>query len=224
MNTPSTRSSTDSQTTPLKIVKLGGSLLGLPDCVERLTNLLSTLSNAVVVAGGGRAADRVRRWDESGLFSSHEAHWMAIAAMSFNSLQLAESSDRFQLVTSREECANITCQQMTPVLDVMSLLRTNDAFSKIPESWDVTSDSICVFIAREWNADLCLLKSVDPGPDPAKHLDHFFCDAAGSPGRFDWINLRSDTLKSHVVRLNLDGSNIQKTGYGETDEGDSGQT
>jgi hypothetical protein len=201
LSIPSIRSSIDPLVATPKIVKLGGSLLDLPDYIQRLSGFIDTVVNPVIIVGGGPAADLVRQWDRTGILNCQQAHWMAIAAMSFNGLQLTQQCDQFRVAANREDSASIAAQGMTPVLDVMRLLRTDEAFSEIPESWDVTSDSISAFIAGAWTAELCLLKSVNPGSNPAEYLDPCFSHAASSLTEFEWVNLRSDMLRPDVVRL-----------------------
>jgi len=188
-------------------VKLGGSLLELSDCVERLLKFLETVANPVIVIGGGSPADYVRHWDRNGILSSHEAHWLAIATMSFNALQLVEGFNQFRLAANRADAAAIAELGKTPVLDVMSLLKSDQTFATLPESWDVTSDSISAFIARAWNAELCLLKSVDPGPNPAEHLDSYFCEAASGMPKIGWTNLRDAPTTVELLNVPSDISN-----------------
>ncbi len=200
-STPSTRSSTDSYKTSLKIIKLGGSLLDLPDVGERLSQFLETELHPAIVIGGGSSAELVRQWNRSGLMDSHEAHWLAIAAMTFNGQQLSRNSRQFRMAANRNEVGVILESGKTPILDALSILRRDPAFSTMPETWDVTSDSISAMIACEWKADLCLLKSVHPGSNPLEHLDLYFETAVSALDEFEWVNLRADSENRDPVRL-----------------------
>ncbi|HEV3003061.1 MAG TPA: hypothetical protein VGX78_01305, partial [Pirellulales bacterium] len=75
----------------VRVIKLGGSLLDLPDVAGRLRNWLArqaTVSNIALV-GGGRLADVVRDYDRLHSMSDYDSHWLAIRAMELNSRLLA---------------------------------------------------------------------------------------------------------------------------------------
>ena len=205
LNTASARSLTDVERSKFTVVKLGGSLLDLDHLVDRLLAVVADLETPVVVVGGGPAVDRVRQWAERGLIDNSEAHRLAIAAMSFNALHLDHSDSRLFLVTSQREAEAAASRGQLPLLDVVPVLRTEQAANsrhpRFPESWDVTSDSIAAWLAQAWNADLWLLKSVDAGANPAAHLDDWFPTNFAGIGQLTWLNLRSTVPASTIVPL-----------------------
>lgn len=187
------------------MVKLGGSLLDLADVADRLTAVCSGLSAPVVVVGGGSAADRVRQWDRRQLVDSGEAHRLAIRAMSLNARRLARSDPRLTIADSRRGAAEAVAAGQLPLLNASYVLAVEQSRSPqlpcLPESWDVTSDSIAAWLARAWRGDLILLKSVSPRSDPQVHLDRWFGQASRGLSQLTWVNLRAS--EPEISRLSL---------------------
>ena len=161
------------------VVKLGGSLLTLPDLAERLRAIVRLLHphEALIIVGGGEAADEIRRQDERCGLSATQAHWHAIAAMTFNAEIVSRICGCLPVVSNRID-AEIAWQHHEAVLlDANAFLRTEQTthFRSLPESWSVTSDSIAAFVAIHW---------------PAKQV--VFCKAC-------------DLMSPHIERLCQDG-------------------
>jgi len=205
LSTASTRSSIENEKSRLTVVKLGGSLLDLNGLVDTLIAAIGELAFPVVVTGGGPSADLVRHWDNCGRVSQNEAHKIGIAAMSFNGLLLSRTDGRLAFVGSRSEAVEAAARGQIPVLDVMMAIAVEQAerpdSPEIPESWDVTSDSIAAWLAEVWHAELWLLKSVPPGAAPALHVDKWFGRASQALPGLIWVNLRAS--ESGPVRLTL---------------------
>ncbi len=74
----------------LIVFKLGGSLLDLPDLALRVRQVIGQRSNssALIVVGGGAAADAVRDQDRQHNVGDERAHWLAIEAMERNARML----------------------------------------------------------------------------------------------------------------------------------------
>lgn len=173
------------------MLKLGGSLLSLPDLFERLGNLIALLGphSALIITGGGAAADLIRRLDQQMKLSDEKAHRDAIAAMSYNAAQLTRLSGRFKLVSDRDQAAHVWNAGKTAVLDVDSFLRNEERKGNIqplPASWDVTSDSIAAWITLRWPAEnLIMAKSCDADERSLTQLvangmvDPWFAQACG---------------------------------------------
>jgi aspartokinase-like uncharacterized kinase len=129
---------------PPLVVKVGGSLF------DRVVPLLEIFREAgrpvLIVPGGGKFADLVRRLD----VSEDAAHWMAIAGMEQFSWYIASHGVR---ATS----ALAPPSEVTVLLPYCALREIDP----LPHSWDVTSDTIAAWVAKELPADLLLLKSVD---------------------------------------------------------------
>jgi aspartokinase-like uncharacterized kinase len=147
------------------VVKVGGSLLDLPDLGFRLQGWLEELATpkVLLVPGGGPIADAVRLLQRFHQFDEEAAHWLAVRAMSLCSRVLATVlGQEVTVVQSLEACQQTWRQGTVPIIDVYDLLaRDEDGPDHLPHSWSVTSDSVAARIALLSKArTLILLKSV----------------------------------------------------------------
>ncbi len=200
----------------LTILKLGGSLLDLPDVVLRISALIRRheIAQPLIVPGGGEAADLVRAWSVRFSLSELAAHWLAIEAMSLNARLLAaadcavQTDHALQLVSTRAAAVEALAKNRLPVFDAAAGLRCAEVqeiddcgappAEALPQSWNVTSDSIAAWLALRWQANsVWLLKSV--GTDgktcdelaAAGAIDQHFATCACAVREILWVNLRS---------------------------------
>jgi len=149
------------------VIKVGGSLVDSP----RLNELCKTLEKiskkykCVIVPGGSEFADTVRKFDKKFHFSDKVSDRMAILAIDQYGLLLSHLMDSYLL---RE----IEMPKPFPKKPVI-FLPSNYMFEKdpLPNSWDVTSDSIAAHTAQIFKANkLILVKDVDGifSSDPKK--------------------------------------------------------
>jgi len=155
------------QNSSLIVVRVGGSLLDLPNLHAHLQELCALLRPAplLLITGGGRAADVIRELDTRCRLPSGKSHWDAIAAMSLNAQVLVRTGTDLQLATDQDTALSIHASGRIPVLDTFTHLRTTGVSTadRLPESWDVTSDSIAAAILRDWQGSkLILVKSCQP--------------------------------------------------------------
>jgi aspartokinase-like uncharacterized kinase len=175
------------------VLKLGGSLAssgGLPACLAALEALRGAV---VVVPGGGVFADAVREAQPRFGFSDRTAHHMAILAMEQYALMLVDRLPRLEPCVSIEEMRRAAASRH-PAIWLPATLSLADP--TIPQSWDVTSDSLAAWLARRLGAArLVLVKSVAaPRPlDVASLAARGFVDKAfpaffaGTGLTLDWI-------------------------------------
>ena len=154
------------------LVKVGGSLVTLPDLAERIHAVLGLLSGRKVlfIIGGGAAADEIRRLDELSDLAAGRAHWDAIDAMTVNSQLLSRVLGFVPMVCHKRAALSAWQSVSAVILDCSFLLRQGEgAFSgRLPESWDVTSDSIAASVALDWQfGQLLFCKSC---PAISRHL------------------------------------------------------
>ncbi|MDP7204635.1 MAG: hypothetical protein QGH11_03645 [Pirellulaceae bacterium] len=170
----------------IRVVKLGGSLLGLGQLPERIDTWLCDQPPAktVIIVGGGPAVEMIRRWAARRQWPDRRSHWTAIRAMGNNTRRLA---GHWQLVADLEEARQAGPSPV--LLDVEVALRAMEKNRQdpLPWSWDVTSDSIAARIARELGSgELVLLKSTSPSSGDPQSLaregivDCYFPRAANS--------------------------------------------
>ncbi|MBX3441826.1 MAG: hypothetical protein KF774_05425 [Planctomyces sp.] len=186
-----------------RVVKIGGSLIDLPDLRERLGALCERLQGRplAIVAGGGASADLVRDWDRRFQLHEEAAHWLALRAMRLNEHLLAALLPGARVVERWEALADAWSSQATVILGVAPLLRAAEARGEPtpPHAWDVTSDSLAAWFAGRLGARLVLVKSIDCPDGSAEAasasgaVDRAFPDTASAGLAVDWVNLRAAT-------------------------------
>lgn len=145
------------------LFKIGGKIL------EDLENLNSTISQLeqlytenliekiILIPGGGSLANFIRRVYNELKFTEEIAHWMGIISMNYNGLELNKKFPNIEVIENYDklkENRRIFC-----VFLPYEFIKDND---KLPHSWEVTSDSISLFIAKELELNECyLIKDVD---------------------------------------------------------------
>jgi aspartokinase-like uncharacterized kinase len=156
------------------VIKVGGSLAEHPATLKVLCNKLSEIAKKhrlLVVPGGGKFADAVRKFDQRYVLSADISHRMAILGM-----------DQFGLLLSQiipNSCATYLLSdavQLSEVKVVPIFLPSQLMFQEDPlePSWDVTSDSIAAYVTSRLNADKVILVTDVDGiftSDPKKHSD-----------------------------------------------------
>lgn len=191
------------------IVKLGGSLFNTPELVLWLQRLAETSRSIpiVIVPGGGPFADVVRKAQTQHHFNDKTAHHMALIAMKQFGLMLS---------ALEENCLPFDIHKPEQPLSVWL---PDDALLSEPtliHSWDLTSDSLALWLASQLKAEqLLLVKRIHVNSTSIKQLsnnqiiDRSFADLftdAAIPTRIihyqsqvnfiDYINHRDD--KTHL--------------------------
>lgn len=135
------------------IVKLGGSLYQSTDLMPCLQSLvkLSEQQPIIIVPGGGPFADQVRHTQQHYQFDDSYAHQMAILAMAqFGLLLLGQEpkSKPYYLQQSSDEL---------PPLSVFIPDKSLFSQQALPHSWDISADSIALWLAQQLSASQLLL-------------------------------------------------------------------
>lgn len=189
---------------PQVVIKLGGSLLDVPDLGARLRSWIqrTRLRRSVLIPGGGAAADHVRRLQRVHGFSNARAHDWAVAAMHFNARILREIIGLSRVARNWREVQAAWNSRLLPILEVSAFLThiETHAKAKYPRDWSFTSDSIAAAIATAHGVErLVLLKSrsAKPGLSWEQHaadglVDDYFPRLAPRIPHIDIINLRAE--------------------------------
>lgn len=159
-------------TADIHVIKLGGSLLDLPDVVARFARYRRQHTGpcALLVVGGGAAADAVRALDRRLHLGEETAHWLAVRAMQINAHALAAvlpgcpGCPGCRLVDDASACSAAWDAGELAVLDPLPwLMEEARRGVNIPHRWSFTSDSIAAHVAVGLGASrLTLLKSALP--------------------------------------------------------------
>jgi aspartokinase-like uncharacterized kinase len=159
------------------VAKIGGSLWRSPLLARWIAALGAWPGPISIVPGGGPFADAVRTAQGPMRYSDRAAHEMALLAMEQYGLALCDLFGGLALAATPGEAAALRAQGRTPVWRprVMAIQ------AGLPASWDVTSDSLAAWYARESGAArLLLIKSVDAagGRDAERLVDPCFSQYA----------------------------------------------
>ncbi len=180
----------------LRIVKVGGSLFNLPDLGSRLQSWLDAQAPArnILVTGGAWFADEVRKQsygDES------SDHWTCIVLMDTTAKLLRAELPGAELVQNVRPGRPSTRSLVLAPWHWMEEYEPSHPGTRLPESWDVSSDSIAARLAICLEADeLVLLKSADPPSRnlqelaDAGYVDKFLPKLAGELPPWRMVNLR----------------------------------
>lgn len=124
------------------VLKIGGSLIKTPEELKKLCSFLRRIEkNIVIVPGGGEAADLVRNYSRVYGLTENACHWMAIKSMDLNGLLMSDVGS-FDVIRKPGEIRNF---EEAAVFLPFDFLSTKD---ELPHSWDVTSDSISLYLCK----------------------------------------------------------------------------
>ena len=150
------------------IVKVGGKILENRNNIESTLNqfksLLSNemLQKVIIVPGGGSLADFVRQIDDKLDIGDDLAHWMAIYAMNHNGVNLCKNFTELKCIDNYDElqsCLNSEYEKGIFVFIPYDFLSQED---QLPHNWEVTSDSITLYLTHKLKLKECyLIKDVD---------------------------------------------------------------
>lgn len=144
----------------------------------------------VLIGGGGTLVESIRELDRSIGIDEVTCHRMALHGMSASSHLL---SHWFPLADRIQELGQLkTSDAPLLILDVRPWVLANRL---LPETWDLTSDSIAAVVASEVAADeLVILKSCLPSEAATDYFDPLFSDYVKTDAT-RVVNLRSQEFE-----------------------------
>ncbi|KAB1080365.1 uridylate kinase [Methylobacterium soli] len=150
----------------LSVAKVGGSLLADGGRLRAvLADLAAGADGAcIVVPGGGPFADAARTAQASLGLDDAFAHRLALDAMGRMAELFCALEPRLTRCADPAALADLARAGRAPVWDPVALKAGHAA---IPETWDVTSDSLALWLATEIGADRCILVKSAPVPRAA---------------------------------------------------------
>jgi len=138
---------------PLTVFKLGGSHAYAPELRTWLKAIARARGSAVIVPGGGPFADAVRLAQKRMGFDDRAAHDMAMMAMAQFGRALTSLEPTLRLAASRAAIRRALLDKMIPVWAPERMA----AAASLPESWELTSDSLAAWLAGEIGATRLVL-------------------------------------------------------------------
>jgi aspartokinase-like uncharacterized kinase len=138
----------------LTVVKIGGSHALSPLLRPWLAAIRRAAGDVVVVPGGGPFADTVRAAQPAMGFDDDAAHDMAMMAMAQYGRALTGLADGFVYADTLADVRDLAARGQVPVWSPWPRLRGHP---DIPRSWDVTSDSLAIWLAGALGAPRVVL-------------------------------------------------------------------
>lgn len=184
-----------------RVVKIGGSLLEFPNWIEETDRWLTAQTPALsmLIVGGGWIVREIAEEQRAEGLDDKTIHWRCIREMHGHGRALVDLMPRYEWI-KRILSLQDERRPITAVIDPWTFLKDDDARlspEPLPESWDVTSDSIAARLAGLSHADeLVLLKSALPD-DVAQlgdYVDRYFAIAAKNLPAIRFVNLRDPTF------------------------------
>lgn len=135
----------------MRVIKLGGSLFHTPELRQwlELLDKASQQETVVIVPGGGPFADEVRHAQRLHRFNDSSAHHMALLAMAQFGLLIADLAPHSQTFYYPQQDPHQLPTGLHVWLPDRSLLDS----SEISHSWDVSSDSLALWLSQQLEAD-----------------------------------------------------------------------
>ena len=199
---------------PIRIVKVGGSLLDWVELADRLQGWLSAQPPAhhVLIAGGGQLVEQIRQHHALRPLDDATAHWMCVDLMSVTARILHSWLPNAPVAEDDRLLCQRLGEQACTIFSPASWLRNAEPQlpgQKLPANWDVTSDAIAARLAIALQADeLVLLKSALP---PVKkelqqladggYVDRQLAVLCNELPALQIVNLRDPAYRSMQVEL-----------------------
>jgi len=169
---------------PVRVIKLGGSLLDWPAMPTAFARWLAAQPPAVdvMVVGGGAVVEAIRSWDRTFTLDPVAMHWLCVRAMSLTA-EFAGSLLADARIAHTIRDLRLRVEGGVQILDVEAFLRADQQrHDPLPCDWSVTSDSIAARVAQALEAhELALLKSALPSAAQSRaalaecgYVDRFF--------------------------------------------------
>ncbi len=185
----------------LAIVKLGGSHATGPHLKDWLRAIAAEAGSIAIVPGGGPFADAVRTAQASMGYDDRAAHLMALMAMAQFGRALESLNPALRLAVSRLAILRALKDNKVPVWSPERMT----CAAGLPETWDLTSDSLAAWLAGALGASRLLLikhghfdtKTVDAHDLAARGVvDPLFPRYLKASGARAWLAGPTDSLQT----------------------------
>ena len=140
------------------VVKLGGSLATHPQLSEAL-ELVTAIPLAVVVVGGGGAADWIRTYAKTAYISGQQTHRLALLATELYAQMLASLNPKLRPTSKPQKPKNAGNGTQIWLATEMAMA------SPLPKTWAVTSDSLALWLCEAVGAERLLLLKARSFPE-----------------------------------------------------------
>jgi hypothetical protein len=141
------------------VIKIGGSFINTEN-IQKLKEIVKIIENKaaeeesikfIIVNGGGKAADLVRQFDSTCKLAAKNSHFAAISAVELNAFLISDFFKEFSFFSQK--------LKLHSKINIFLPLAYYKNFDPLPNSWQVTSDTMALETAERVNAEkLIILK------------------------------------------------------------------
>ena len=150
------------------VIKIGGSLVSDRTRLRAILAECADEAPVAIVPGGGPFADAVRTTQGQLGFDDAFAHRLALDAMGRMAEVFCAVEPRLTIAASLEAVADALGRGRSVIWDPVAL---KAGHPDIAESWEVTSDSLALWLASVIGADRCILmKSANSPAETDPHI------------------------------------------------------
>ncbi|MAS84079.1 MAG: hypothetical protein CMF44_05470 [Legionellales bacterium] len=156
----------------LTVIKLGGSLMRSSELQYWLNSIFQVKRNSILilVPGGGEFADSIRKIQNNSNFNDEIAHKLALLAMAQYGYFLTSINSNIKIIRNINNLSVKKDSYNSYLWLPDSLL---DDSLEIPKTWDITSDSISLWLATKLFAKkLIIIKSKKITLNKSKITEH----------------------------------------------------
>ncbi len=145
------------------IFKIGGKILedfeDLNSTLSQLTQLYDNgrIQKIILIPGGGTLANFIRKVYSELKLTEELGHWMGVISMNYNGIEIGKKFPKLDVIEDLNRLKKL--DKCLCIFLPYQFLKETD---RLPHSWDVTSDSITLFLAKELEIHHCfLIKDID---------------------------------------------------------------
>jgi len=141
------------------IIKLGGSFAFSAHLKDWVNAIVGCGGHAIIVPGGGPFADAVRAAQVRMGFDDRAAHHMGLLAMEQYGCAIKSLHEKLSLAETLDSIRSGLIDGRVPVWLPSRMI---SGAADVPQSWEVTSDSLAVWLAGKIGAErLVLVKHIE---------------------------------------------------------------
>ncbi len=190
----------------ITVVKLGGSLLDLPDLRarwQRFVQVEHLTGRLLLIVGGGNIVEAVRHYDSIHRLSQVQSHWLCVDLMNSTAQLLSQVLRGVTVLTQPEQLDDWIIEQnessMKLSVNPLAIVAPSAFYNRelrsesLPIGWETTSDAISGLLASVVSAtQLILLKSTQASSETLPLLDETFRAQWSEKITWRTVNLRSE--------------------------------
>ena len=193
----------------VRVIKLGGSLLTMPNLKQKFQKWCRENPHplTLIIVGGGPVVDAVREVHRANPLEEEFAHWVCIDLLQHTARiahEILGNVDLYETMTDLQQ--PFSGSKVNSKNPIIAIVQVGICFAReypnlgLPNSWDVTSDSIAAAFCEMYAAEeFVVMKSSDALRDESDFesladvgfVDPHFSDLAENIDQVRFVNLQT---------------------------------